>query len=260
MRTITIKNKAAIEKMRVAGHALALVMASIGDHVKVGKNTLDLDQIIEEKMRAGGLKPECKGYGTYKHATCISVNDVVVHGIPSKEIILKSGDFVKIDVVGSYKGYCADMARYFFVGEVNPKAAMLAQVAQTALDNAIKRITPGIRLSDVSACIQQEVEKAGFGVVRYFAGHGIGKSMHEAPDVPNYGKPGQGPILQEGMTLAIEPMITEGSYDIHILEDGWTAKTVDGGLAAHVEDTVVVTKNGAEILTRIENSQGSKNI
>ena len=260
MNTILIKNKASIEKMRIAGHTLARIMGLMSGYISPGVSTGELDQIIEQKMRAEGLNPECKGYGTYKHATCISINDTIVHGVPSKEMILKSGDFVKIDVVGSYKGYCADMARGFFVGEVNPTAARLASVAQKALDNAIKKIAPGVRLSDISACIQQEVESAGFGVVRYFAGHGIGKSMHEAPDFPNYGKPGQGPILREGMTFAIEPMITEGSYDVHILADGWTAKTVDGGLAAHVEDTVVVTKNGAEILTRIENSQESKTL
>jgi len=254
MKAITIKNKASIEKMRIAGQKLAGIIASIKDLIVPGVSTWEIDHVIEQKMRTEGLKPECKGYGTYKHATCISVNDVIVHGIPSKEIILKSGDFVKIDVVGSYKGYCADMARCFFVGEANPKAVKMAHVAQQALDNAIRKISPGVRLSDISACIQQIVEKEGYGVVRYFAGHGIGKDMHEAPDVPNHGKPGQGPVLQEGMTLAIEPMITEGKYDVHILEDGWTAKTVDGGLAAHVEDTVLVTKNGVEILTRMENS------
>ncbi len=251
MDRIVIKNKASIDKMRRAGQSLARIINDIKDVIKPGISTLELDTLIEEKMRADGLKPECKGYGTYKHATCISLNDVVVHGIPSKEIILKSGDFVKIDVVGSHKGYCADMARYFFVGSASPEALKLADAAQKALDGAIEIIRPGIRLSDVSAFIQGAVEAEGFSVVRDFAGHGIGKLIHEGPQIPNYGKPGKGPLLQEGMTLAIEPMINEKSYKIKIMSDGWTAKTVDGGLAAHVEDTVVVTKNGFEVLTRI---------
>ena len=236
--------------MRVAGKLLAQILKEIEPFVKEGISTYELDAIIEQKMRLAGLNPECKGYGTYKHATCISLNDVIVHGVPSKEIILKSGDFVKIDVVGSYKRYCADLARFYFVGDVSEKVRKLASTAQRALDKAIDLIRPGRHLSDLSALIQQEVEKEGFGIVRDFAGHGIGRSFHEAPEIPNYGIPGEGPLLREGMTLAIEPMITEKSYDVSIMSDGWTARTVDGGLAAHVEDTIVVTQNGAEILTR----------
>ena len=248
---IIVKNKASLAKMRTAGQLLAGIMIKVKDRVVPGVSTYELDAFIEEQMRFVDLKPTCKGYGTYKHATCISLNDVVVHGIPSKEVILKSGDFVKIDVVGSYKDYCADMARYFFVGDPTPVAQRLADVAQKALDAAIAAVKPGIRLSDISALIQRIVEKEGFGVVRDFAGHGIGKSIHEEPQVPNYGTPGNGPVLVEGMTLAIEPMITEHSYKTKVMPDRWTAKTVDGGLAAHVEDTIVVTKNGAEILTRL---------
>lgn len=251
MDAIIIKNKVAIEKMRTAGKLLAQVMQETESFVKEGISTHELDQIIEKKMRERELKPECKGYAGYKHSSCISLNDVIVHGVPKKEIILKSGDFVKIDIVGSYKGYCADMARCFFVGKASPVAKKMAEVAQRALDKGISLVRPGVRLSDISACVQREVEQAGFGVIRDFAGHGIGKNIHEAPDVPNFGRPGQGPILQEGMTLAIEPMITEKDYAVKIMADGWTAKTVDGGLAAHVEDTVVVVRNGAEILTRI---------
>lgn len=253
MSRIIIKNKKAIDKMREGGHLLACVMDWIKNYVVSGVSTMYLNDLMEEKMRSLGLKPACKGYSGYQYATLISINDVIVHGIPAKEIILKSGDFVKIDVVGQYQGYCVDMARYFLVGEVNDTARKLGLVAQRALDVAIAMIKPGIRLSDISWAIQQEVEREGFGVVRDFAGHGIGKTIHEAPDILNYGKPGRGPILQEGMTLAIEPMITEKSYEVTIMADGWTAKTVDGGLAAHVEDTIVVTKNGAEVLTRLCN-------
>ncbi len=251
MQHIQLKNRLAIDKMRTAGKRLATILKEIEPLVVAGISTWELDAEIEGRMRALALKPVCKGYGSYRHATCISVNNVVVHGIPSKDTILKSGDFVKIDVVGSFENYCADMARPFFVGAVDERVQRLATVAQSALNKAIALIKPGIFLSDISACIQKEVEQAGFGVVRYFSGHGIGKSLHEAPDVPNYGEAGEGPVLREGMTLAIEPMITEGSYEIVIMPDGWTAKTKDGGLAAHVEDTIVVTRDGVEILTRL---------
>lgn len=237
--------------MRMAGQLLAQAMQSITDKIVPGVNTLELDTIFEQKMRELGLHPVCKGYAGYKHATLISINDVVVHGIPSKDNILQSGDFVKIDVVGSYEDYCADMARPFFVGEINPAAQNLALVAQQSLDAAIKKVAPGVRLSDISHTVQEIVEAAGYGVLRDFAGHGIGKMLHEDPEIPNYGKPGKGPVLQEGMTLAIEPMITEKSYKVHVLKDGWTVKTIDGGLGAHVEDTIAVTADGAEILTRL---------
>lgn len=237
--------------MRMAGQLLAAAMESIKDKIKPGVSTFELDTIFEKKMHDLNLIPVCKGYAGYKHATLISLNDTVVHGIPSKDIILQPGDFVKIDVVGSYKGYCADMARPFFVEHINPAAERLALVAQRSLDGAIKKIMPGVWLSDISHEIQQIVEAAGYGVLRDFAGHGIGKILHEDPEIPNYGKPGRGPVLQEGMTFAIEPMITEKSYRVHVLADGWTVKTVDGGLGAHVEDTIAVTAHGAEIFTRL---------
>ncbi len=249
---IAIKDKKAIEKMRIAGSLLAQVMADVEDFLKTGISTLAVDQFIETQMRAAGLKPECKGYAGYKHATCISLNDVVVHGVPSEKIVLKNGDLVKIDVVGSYKGYCADMARSFFIGEPTPAAQRLIAVAQRALDKVIDQVQVGKRVSDLSAFIQAEVEKEGFGVVRDFAGHGIGKAIHEEPEIPNFGTPGQGPVLRSGMVLCIEPMITEKDYRVYIAEDGWTARTCDGGLAGHVEDTILVTDEGPEILTRLD--------
>ena len=249
---IVIKDNKAIDKMRIAGHALARIMDSVYPLIVEGKNTLEIDAFIEKSMHEHELRPECKGYAGYCHSSCISLNDVVVHGVPSAKIVLKSGDFVKIDVVGSYNGYCADLARYYFVGEVQPVVKKIAATAQRALDKAIEVVAPGKRLSKISGCIQKEVERAGFGVVRDFAGHGIGKTMHEAPEIPNYLSSGDfGPMLREGMTLAIEPMITEKDYKVRVADDGWTVKTVDGGLAGHVEDTVVVTSYGAEILTRI---------
>ena len=250
MSHIIVKNKLAKGRMRIAGKLLASVMNEITQQVVEGTSTLALDAAIEASMREKQLIPECKGYGSYEYASCISLNDVIVHGVPSKEVILKSGDFVKIDIVGSYKGYCADMARYFFVGKASQVAKKLADVAQQALDVAISKVAPGVFLSDISATVQAIVEDAGFSVIRDFAGHGIGKSIHEEPEIPNYGKPGEGPILREGMTLAIEPMIAEKHYAVKIMPDGWTAKTQDGGLAAHVEDTLLVTSDGVEILTR----------
>jgi len=246
-----IKNKIAIEKMRIAGNRLAMILKEIEPAVIAGVSTWDLDRQIEEKMRKSQLNPECKGYAGYKHATCISLSDGIVHGIPSKDLILKSGDFVKIDVVGSYKGYCADMTRYFFVGVVSQTVKRMAVTAQQALDEAIELVAPGVKISKVSACIQDRVEQAGFSVIRVFAGHGIGKDLHEEPDVPNYRKAGDDVVLREGMTLAIEPMISERSYEVRIMQDGWTAKTADGGISAHVEDTVLVVRNGSEVLTRI---------
>jgi len=248
---IYIKNKAAIEKMRIAGHKLAEIMIAVSEILVPGISTLEIDRWIEGKMKFSGLVPVCKGYAGYRYATLISLNDVVVHGIPSEKIVLKSGDFVKIDVVGGYRGYCADMARPYFIGEANVIALQLAAVAQRALDFAIECAVPLRHLSDLSAAIQAEVEAAGFGVVRDFAGHGIGKDLHEEPDIVNFGKAGEGPLLREGMTLAIEPMITEKEWNIVIMEDGWTAKTADGGLAAHVEDTIVITRDAPEILTRV---------
>ncbi len=249
---IQVKNKGSLDKMRTAGKLLANIMGSVSDLVVPGVSTFEIDSKIEAMMRKNSLSPVCKGYGGYPYATCISLNDVVIHGVPSKKIVLKNGDFVKIDYAGAYKGYCADMARYFFVGKVDSSVEKLANVAQWALDAAIDKIKPGVRLREVSSCIQKIVEGEGFGVVRDFAGHGIGKRLHEDPQVPNYVDGGQGPILREGMTLAIEPMITQGDYEVKVLEDGWTVKTVDGGLAAHVEDTIAVVKDGVEILTRLE--------
>ena len=247
---IKIKNKQAISKMRIAGRLLASVLHEIKEHIRPGITTLELNNVIEEKMRKKGLSPECKGYRGYKYATCISINDVVVHGVPSKKVVLKDGDLVKIDVVGSHKKYCADMARCFFVGQGSPNAKKLVAVVQNALDKAIEHAVPGKHLSDISSCIQHEVEKEGFSVIRDFAGHGIGKDMHEEPEIPNFGVPGKGPVLDSGMVLAIEPMIAEGDYAISIAKDGWTAKTADGKLAGHVEDTVLVTLQAPEILTR----------
>ena len=252
---ITIKDALAIQKMHTAGQLLAEIMRDIQPLVQPNVTTLDLDAWIESQLLKKKLVSQTQGYVGYKHVSCISVNDEVVHGVPCAKKILKEGDLVKVDVCASWQGYCADLARCFFVGTVKPAAEKLVTVAQLALEKGIEQAKPGNRLSDISAAIQQEVEKHKFGVVRDFAGHGIGAKMHEAPEILNYGKAGKGPLLKAGMTFAIEPMITMGKFDVFVTNDGWTVKTVDKSLAAHVEDTIVITEGGAYVLTRV-NQQG----
>jgi len=248
---IPIKDKASLLIMEEGGRLLAQVFEEVIPQACVGVNTLALDQLIEREILLRKMVPMAKGYKGYKHASCISLNDEVVHGVPSATKILGAGDLVKIDVCTSFKGYCVDMTRMVFVGAVTDKVKKLAQVAQSALDKGIAQAREGNYVSDISAAIQREVEAHGFGVVRAFAGHGIGKKMHEDPEILNYGKPGRGERLRQGMTLALEPMITAGAYDIYIARDGWTAKTVDHSIAAHVEDTVVVTEGEPTIVTRL---------
>lgn len=249
---ITLKNKSSIRKMAEAGQLLLEIFEGLDEVIKSGMSTLEVDAWIDMEITKKGLVSRTKGYKSYRHASCISVNDEVVHGVPSAQRILKTGDLVKVDICASLKGYCADMARAFFVGGIiiDEKAKKLVEVAQSALDKGIEQARAGNRLSDISAAIQQEIERFGFGVVRDFAGHGIGKSMHEDPEILNYGKPGKGLVLRPGMTFALEPMITAGDYHIYVAKDGWTAKTVDKSLAMHVEDTILVTEGEPKILTR----------
>lgn len=258
---IIIKNKLSIQKMQTAGQLLAEILDSMAPLIKPEVSTLELDSWIEDQLNKKGLVSEMKGYAgpvsAYKHVSCISINNEVVHGIPDATKILKEGDLVKVDVCASWNGYCADLARCFFVGKVNNDIKKFVDVAQKALNKGIDQVRAGNHLSDISAAIQAEVEKYGYGVVRDFAGHGIGKKMHESPEILNYGKPGQGPILKPGMAFAIEPMITMGKFQVCVMNDGWTVKTVDNSLAAHVEDTVVVTEGEPYILTRA-NEQGIK--
>ncbi len=249
---ITIKNKAAISKMTVAGKLLSEILTDLKNVEMLGKSSADLDRIIELELKKRNLVSRTKGYMTYRHSSCISVNDEVVHGVPSEKRTFQNGDLVKVDVCASWNGYCADMARCFVVGQGERLAQIekLVSVAEQALFAGASMAKAGGRLSDISAAVQQKVEAAGYGVVRDFAGHGIGKSMHEEPEVLNYGKAGQGPYLQAGMTIAIEPMITEGDYHVYVDKDGWTVKTVDQSWAAHVEDTILITNNGPVFLTR----------
>jgi len=247
---IVIKNKSAICKMAEAGRLLAEIFNEISSLIVPGVTTGQINSWIADQLERKGLVSKSKGYAGYKYESCISVNDEVIHGLPSDLKKLEAGDLVSIDICVSRKNYCADMARSFCVSTCSPEARKLIDVAQKALDAGIRKARPGNRLSDISVAIQNVVEGNGFGVVRDFAGHGIGRNLHEDPEVPNYGKPGQGPVLQAGMTIAIEPMITMGDYDVVVMDDGWTVRTVDGSLAAHVEDTVVITEGEPRILTR----------
>ncbi len=235
--------------MREAGKVTALILAELGNVIKPGISTLDIDRFVEKVVKEHHMTAAEKGYCGYPANVCVSVNEEVVHGIPSRKRLLREGDIVSVDLVVEHKGYMADAARTYAVGRVSEEASRLIETAEKAFFNGIGFAREGCRLSDISHAIQTTVESAGFGVIRDFVGHGIGSEMHEDPQIPNYGRPGRGPRLQRGMTLAIEPMITQGSYEIDVLADDWTAVTVDGGLAAHYENTVVITDGEPELLT-----------
>ena len=235
--------------MREAGKVASLILRELKGLVKPGISTMEIDRFVEKTVKAHGMKAAEKGYCGYPASVCTSVNEEVVHGIPSKKRILREGDIVSVDLVVEYKGYMADAARTYAVGRVSPEAEELIKTAEDAFWKGIQFAKVGCRLSDISHAVQTEVEGRGFGVIRDFVGHGIGNKMHEDPQIPNYGKAGKGPRLQAGMTLAIEPMICQGSYEVDVLLDDWTAVTVDGGLAAHYENTVVITDGEPELLT-----------
>lgn len=248
---IYIKDQGAISKMSMAGFELASIFEDLLLQVVPGVSTGAIDMFIAEQLKKRNLLSMTKGFMGYKHVSCISLNDEIVHGVPSMHRIIQEGDLVKVDICASLQGYAADMARVFCMPSLkDPKVLQFVDVAQKALDTGIAAARAGNRLSDISAAIQGVVDAAGYGIVRDFAGHGIGKRMHEDPEVLNYGKPGRGPVLQPGMALAIEPMITLGHYDLFIDADGWTAKTVDHSWAMHVEDTIVITDGEPLILTR----------
>jgi methionyl aminopeptidase len=247
---IELKNAYAFATMRTAGHYLAELFEILETSLSVGMSTLDLEMIIQKFLADHKMVSQSMGYAGYRYASCISLNDEVVHGIPRADRLIKAGDLVKVDICASWQGYCADLTRCFMVPPVSARVTALVAAAQRALDAGIACAVPGAHVTDISAAVQQEVERAGFQVVRDFAGHGIGKKMHEEPEILNYGRPGRGPVIREGMAFALEPMITEGHYQVRVDRDGWTARTVDGSLAAHVEDTVLVTAQGPEVSTR----------
>mgnify|MGYP001196989022 FL=1 len=252
---INIYSEKEIAKIREASRIVAKAHEEIGKSLRAGMTTKDIDDITERVFRENGANPSCKGYPKgYKNpfpaASCISVNDEVIHGIPGNRVI-KDGDLVCVDLVADKDGYFGDATRCYVVGEGSEVAQRLIEVAKESFYEGIKYAKPGNRISDISHAIQEYVEKNGFSVVREYQGHGIGRDMHEDPGVPNYGRSGRGPRLEAGMVIAVEPMINEGSYDIITEPDGWTVLTKDGKLSAHYENTIVITKNGAEILTTL---------
>jgi methionyl aminopeptidase len=246
---IVLKSAREIAIMRRAGHVLAGVVERLRGFVKPGMSTLDVDEDVEAFIHREGAAPAFKGYRGFPATACISINEEVVHGIPSARRKIREGDIVGLDLGCIVEGYYADCAFTLPIGAVPARVQQLLDVTRESLDLAIQECQPGRRLSDVSHAVQTHVEASGFAVVRAFVGHGIGRALHEEPQIPNFGDPGRGPQLKPGMVLAIEPMVTMGSWEVRILEDGWTAVTQDGSLAAHFEHTVAVTDNGPEVLT-----------
>lgn len=247
---IAIKTPQEIEKMRKSGILLRQVHQAVSETVRPGATTMDLERVAEAKIRELGAVPAFKGYNGYPACLCTSVNDEVIHGIPSEKRVLSEGDVVSVDCGLVLNGYYSDAAVTYPVGRLSLEARKLLDVTKASLEQAIQEVHVGQTLGDIGAAVQGMCESEGFGVVREFVGHGIGKSMHEDPQVPNYGRRGKGTKLKAGMVLAIEPMINAGSADVKVLKDGWTAVTVDGSLSAHFEHTVAVTANGPLVLTR----------
>ena len=249
---IEVKSKHELDLMRASGKVTAAVLKLMTQLVKPGVSTYDLDKAAEETIRSFGATPCFLGYAGYPGSICASINEEVVHGIPKKDRILKSGDIISIDTGARLDGFCSDAAITLGVGKVSDEAQRLMDVTKKSLYKAIGLVKPGARLGDIGHAVETFAELHNMGVVRDYCGHGIGRNMHEEPSIPNFGKPGTGPVLEEGMVLAIEPMITAGTYRVRQLSDGWTVVTRDGSYAAHFEHTVAVTANGSEIFTAFE--------
>ena len=249
---VTLKSEREIERMRASGKVVAEVLQALEAEIRPGVATAELDRLAESIIRAHeGARPAFKGYGGFPASICASVNEEVVHGIPSKSRTLEAGDIVGIDVGVLMEGYHADAARTFAVGPVTEVTRRLLSVTQSALEAGIDAARPGARLGDVSAAIQSVAEAAGFSIVRDLVGHGIGQHLHEDPQVPNFGVEGRGLELEPGLVIAIEPMVNVGGSEVRTLEDAWTIVTIDGSLSAHFEHTVAITENGPDILTRV---------
>ena len=255
---VTIKSKREIELMREACRVAAMAQNAIEKAIKPGISTWELDQIAEKTMRENGAIPAEKGYPSgvkgvpdFPGSICASVNDEVIHGIPSKNVILKEGDIISVDLVAYKDGFNGDCARTYAVGKIDKVSERLIEVAKEAFYEGIKYAKKGNRVGDISHAIGEYIHQNGFGLVREFQGHGIGREMHEDPGVPNFGKAGKGLRLEPGMTIAVEPMIMVGSEEILELDDGWTIVTEDGSNAAHYENTILITENEPEILTKL---------
>jgi methionyl aminopeptidase len=245
---INLKTDHEIEMMARAGRVLAAVVDELKAACREGLRTIELDRLADRRIRAAGARPGFLGYHGFPRSICVSINDEAVHGIPGKRKI-EDGDIVSLDLGLVLDGFWADMGCTVAVGKVSPEARQLMRVTEECLEVAIQHAQPGGRLGDISAAVQRHAEGAGFSVIRQFVGHGIGRAMHEDPQLPNFGVPGTGPELKPGMTLAIEPMVNQGSPDVYVKPDGWTVCTTDGSLSAYFEHTVAITKNGPRVLT-----------
>ena len=249
---IVIKSKEEIDIMRVSCRATGELLLELGDYIRPGISTLDVDRFCEDYIKSRDMVPTFKGYGGFPGNVCVSVNEEVVHGIPDASRVLREGDIVSVDVGMIYKGYTSDAARTYPVGEISEEAARLIKVTRDSFFAGMEFAKAGGRLSDISHAVQTVAESAGYGVIRDFIGHGVGMKLHEDPEVPNYGRPGRGPRLVPGMVLAVEPMISQGDFEIEVLPNDWTAVTVDRSLTAHYENTVAITEDGPDILTLVE--------
>jgi methionyl aminopeptidase len=249
------KSPREVNHMRRAGQITGSILLELKSKLTAGMTTLEIDTMAEKLIEGHKVLPAFKGYQGYKHSVCISLNDEVVHGIPSAERRLKEGDIVSLDFGVIYNGFYGDSAFTMAIGKVSEKTQKLLQVTEESLYKAIDQMQEGNHLHDISHAVQSHVESQGFSVVKQFVGHGIGQALHEEPPVPNYGEPQTGPVLKEGMVLAVEPMVNMGGEEVLVLDDGWTAVTKDHSLSAHFEHTIAILKNGPEILTKI----GGKN-
>lgn len=247
---IKLKSERELTYMRDAGHIVAESLRLVEEAIAPGISTGELNQIVENYMEKVGARPTFKGYHGYPAAICASVNEELVHGIPSKDRVLQEGDICSVDIGAEIKHYNGDAAKTFAVGDISEEAARLLEVTEKSLMAGIEKGVAGARLSDISHAVQMTAEDAGYSVVRDYVGHGIGRQMHEDPQVPNYGRPGRGIKLKSGLTIAIEPMVNIGDYRVKELDDGWTVVTLDGSLCAHFEHTICIKDDKAEILTK----------
>ena len=249
---IQIKNQLQIAAMKEAGRITGEALLVAREHVREGISTFELDKVIRNHIERSGAKPSFLGYAGFPGSACISINDEVIHGIPSKKRILQEGDIVKIDVGAFYKGFHGDSARTIPVGKVSDEAMRLIEATEKSFWTGIAKAQAGNRIGDIGNAIESCIDEYGYSVVKRYIGHGIGHELHESPDVPNYGTAGRGVRLCNGMTLAVEPMVNIGGSDVKEMNDGWTVKTADGSLSAHYENTIAITADGILVLTEVE--------
>ena len=247
---IVLKTARELNLMREAGRISAMALKLVGEAVEPGVSTYDLDKVAFDYIKSQGATPGFLNYNGFPASACISINNEVIHGIPSKKRVVKAGDIVSVDLGAVFEGYNGDNAATFASGDISPEARRLIETTEQSLYEGIKAVNRGGRIGDIGSAVQRYVEARGYSVVRDFVGHGVGASLHEAPEVPNFGKEGRGVRLMPGMTIAIEPMVNEKSWEVNQLSDGWTVVTKDGGLSAHFEHTVAVTDDGPVILTK----------